>query len=129
LLVALSGAAGIVQAAPLPVLAPGAYLSGGVGEGGQQDMQATRDLYNLRLTFAEAGTGAYIAGVSVVIEPVGHGPLYGPFTDCGPLFHMVLGPGAWRVSVTHEGRTQTRIFRLGKGGATQATFYWPAPPT
>lgn len=85
--------AGAVPAglAPKPTLAPGSYVSGGIGQEGQTDMQVARDLYNLRLTFAEAGRGSYIADVTIMIEPVGAGGAsYGPFADCGPLLRRAL---------------------------------------
>jgi hypothetical protein len=122
---ALQGSPALARTPPWPTLAPGAYVSGGIGEEDQQDMRVTRDLYNLRLTFAEVGTGAYIAGVTVTIEPAGPGATYGPFADCGPLFHMVLSPGVYRVNATYAGITLTRTVRVGKG-ATLGTFYWPA---
>lgn len=109
---------------PRPVLAPGSYVSGGIGEQGQQDIHLTSDLYNLHLTFAEIGTGAYIAGVTVVVDPVGRGARYGPFVDCGPLFNIVVQPGAYRVTATNAGVTLSRNFQVGKA-ATLGTFYWP----
>jgi phage shock protein PspC (stress-responsive transcriptional regulator) len=111
--------------APQPTLAPGSHVCGGIGEQGQMDMSVTRSLYNLRLTFAEAGTGAYVTGVAVVIAPVGRGEPYGPFDDCGPLLNVVVSPGAYRVSATYGGVTVTRTLHVGKG-ATTGTFYWPA---
>jgi hypothetical protein len=68
---ALQGSFALARTAPWPTLAPGSYVSGGIGEEGQLDMRVTRDLYNLRLTFAQVGTGAYVAGVTVTIEPTG----------------------------------------------------------
>lgn len=124
---AFQGGTVLSRPAPQPTLAPGSYASGGIGEQGQSDMRVTRDLYNLRLTFAEVGTGAYVAGVSVMIEPVGRGMPYGPFADCGPLFHVVLSPGVYRVYATYAGVTQAKTFRVGKG-ATNGTFYWPFQP-
>lgn len=124
---AFPGSTLLAGPAPQPTLAPGSYATGGIGEGGQSDMVVTRDLYNLRLTFAEVGTGAYIAAVSVMIEPVGHGASYGPFADCGPLFHIVLAPGDYRVNATYAGVTLTKTVRIGKG-ATLSTFYWPFQP-
>lgn len=121
---AFSGCIAATRPAPQPTLAPGSYLSGGIGEQDRQDIRVTSDLYNLRLTFAENGTGAYVAGVTVVIEPIGQGAHYDPFVDCGPLFNVVVQPGAYRVAATYAGVTLTKIFRVSKG-ATLGTFYWP----
>ncbi|NDZ18430.1 hypothetical protein C7T35_07610 [Variovorax sp. WS11] len=107
------------------MLAPGAHASGGVSYEGQQEMQANQELYNLRLTFAEAQTGAYLAGVTVTIEPADKSAPLGPFTDCGPLFHVALSPGVYRVVASYAGLTRSKTIRVGKA-ATQATLYWPA---
>lgn len=128
MLLALQASASPVGMAPRPTLAPGSHACGGIGEQGRMDMSVTRDLYNLRLTFAEAGTGAYITGVAVVIAPVGRGEPYGPFADCGPLFNVVVSPGAYRINATYGGITLTRTLRVGKGATTSGTFYWPAQP-
>lgn len=109
-------------AAPV-VLAPGASTNGGIGNEEQQAMQVTRDLYNLRLTFAEARSGAYLTGVSVTIEGTGRAASFGPYRDTGPLFYVHLDPGAYRVSATYAGSTQTRTVRIERG-AVEAVFYW-----
>lgn len=124
-LIALQGTSAPALSTPLPVLAPGAHASGGVSYEGQQEMQANQDLYNLRLTFAEAQTGAFLAGVTVTIEPANKSAPLGPFTDCGPLFHVVLSPGVYRVIASYAGLTRSKTIRVGKA-ATQATLYWPA---
>ncbi|VTU21666.1 hypothetical protein [Variovorax sp. RA8] len=124
-LFALQGASGPALGTPLPVLAPGSHASGGVSFEGQQEMQANQDLYNLRLTFAEAQTGAYLAGVTVTIEPANKSAPLGPFTDCGPLFYVALSPGIYRVVASYAGLTRSKTIRVGKA-ATQATLYWPA---
>jgi hypothetical protein len=124
-LFALESGAEPAPAIPLPVLASGAHASGGISYEGQQEMQANQELYNLRLTFAEAQTGAYLAGVTVTIEPADKSAPLGPFTDCGPLFHVALRPGVYRVVASYAGLTRSKAIRVGKA-ATQATLYWPA---
>ncbi|MEJ8826545.1 hypothetical protein WKW80_31745 [Variovorax humicola] len=113
-------------AAVTPVLAPGSYASGGISAEGQQEMQVTRDLYNLRLTFAQARTGAFVAGVSVKVESVDrNGASFGPFLDCGPLLYIALRPGVYRITADYAGLTRSTIVRVG-AGAAHATLYWPA---
>ena len=68
MLLVLQGIAGSAIAAT-PVLAPGAYSSGGISDESRQEMLATRELYNLQATFAEARTGAYVAGVTIWSNP------------------------------------------------------------
>jgi len=120
LLQSAPGSAGAIS----PTLAPGAHATGGVSSEGREEMQTTQDLYNLRLTFAEARSGAYLAGVTVTIEPEGRGTSFGPFADCGPLFFMVLSPGVYRINATYGGVARSTTVRIGKG-ATRATLYWP----
>ena len=110
-----------------PLLAPGAHLSGGIGEEDQERMRLSQNLYNLRLTFAEAGTGAYLTGVDVLIEPLGPGRPFGPYKDCGPLLHVVLGPGPYRVRATYRGIDRTVDVRIAKG-TSASTLYWPILP-
>ena len=40
-----------------PLLPPGTYASGGISSEGRAEMRAIRNLYNLHLAFAQAGTG------------------------------------------------------------------------
>jgi hypothetical protein len=122
---ALQGSLGLV-AAPVgaQMLSPGSHASGGVSSEGQEEMRATRTLYNLRLTFAEAMTGAYVAGVVVTIQPAGEKTFFGPYIDCGPLFYVRLNPGSYTVNASYRGVTRTRTLHIGTG-ATEATLYWP----
>lgn len=117
----------LTPASASPLLRPGTHATGGVGEEDQHRMQLSRSLYNLRLTFAEAGTGAYLSGVDVVVEPLQPGPTYGPFKDCGPLLHVVLNPGAYRVRATYRGLVRTINVHIG-GEPAIATLYWPILP-
>src|SRR5215469_18628391 len=43
------------------------YISGGVGDEWQQQMESLRAQYNLHLLFAQRGTGAYFADLPVQI--------------------------------------------------------------
>lgn len=117
----------LMPAAASPLLRPGTHATGGIGEEDQHRMQLSHSLYNLRLTFAEAGTGAYLSGVDVVIEPLQPGPTYGPFKDSGPLLYVVLNPGAYRVRATYRGLARTINVRIGREAAI-ATLYWPILP-
>jgi hypothetical protein len=122
-------AGALAPAAASPLLPPGTHVSGGIGEEDQHRMQLSRSLYNLRLTFAEAGTGAYLSGVDVVVEPVETRRTDVPFAfkDCGPLLYVALNPGAYRVRATYGGLARTINVRIGREAST-ATLYWPIVP-
>lgn len=121
--------AGAAAAQPVtPVLGtPGAHASGGIGQEDQERMRLTQALYNLRIVFAEAGTGAYLADVEVTIAPIGPGPSYGPFREAGPLLYVVVKPGTYRIHATYGGLTRTADVKVGKGTAA-LTLYWPQTP-
>ncbi|MEJ8856893.1 hypothetical protein WKW79_20125 [Variovorax robiniae] len=117
---------GASASAVTPVLAAGTHASGGISAEGRQEMLAKKDLYNVRLTFAEAGTGAYVAGVTVRLESTDRkGVSFGPFADCGPLFYVALRPGLYRVSASYAGVTRQVDVRAG-AGAVHAVLHWPA---
>ncbi len=120
LLFAVQGSLALAASA-LPV--PGASLSGGIGSEEQRTMRAARDLYNLRLTFAVAGSGAFLAGIPVKIERLDRIRAFSPYRDSGPLLYVRLEPGTYRVSATYGGETQAKTVRIGNG-ATELVFYW-----
>lgn len=107
-----------------PVLAPGTHVSGGISEEERDDMRQKQGLYNLRLAFAESRTGAYLAGITLQIEPLDRRAPLGPYADCGPLFNVALAPGSYRVTAIYQGTARTKTVRVGNG-ATSATLYWP----
>jgi len=114
-------------APPRPVLVPGSHACGGIGDEERAAMDLSRDLYDLRLSFAESGTGAYVTGVFVMIDGVGGAPSFGPFPDCGPLLHVALPPGNYRVQARYAGITRAQMFRVRRG-PTLGALYWPAQP-
>lgn len=100
------------------------YLSGGVGSGEREAMQARKSEFNLRLGFAQQGTGDFMAGVQVAISDAKGAPLLSAASD-GPWFYVKLPPGSYKVSVEAEGRRQNRNFSIANGKATTLNFYWP----
>ncbi|OUM00922.1 hypothetical protein [Variovorax sp. JS1663] len=125
-LAALQPAASGAPFVDAPVLAPGTHASGGISEEDREEMRQKQGLYTLHLAFAEARSGAYLAGITLLIEPLDRGAPLGPYADCGPLFNVALRPGAYRVTAIYQGATRTKTVRVGKA-ATQATLYWPEP--
>ncbi|MFZ3117699.1 MAG: carboxypeptidase regulatory-like domain-containing protein [Variovorax sp.] len=120
----LALALGAAAMAALPGPMPGGFLNGGVGEEEQQAMQAERQKYNLRMTFASAGSGEFLAGIPVTIEGIDRAGEFGPYPDSGPLLWVRLEPGSYRVRATYEGNVQVKTVRIGKG-AVELVFYWP----
>jgi hypothetical protein len=100
------------------------YQSGGIGSEELDEMAKLGSQYNLRVQFAEAVTGAYVAGVVVTISRTDRGSEL-QFDDCGPLFYAVVDPGTYKITATYEGVTRSRTVQVGKG-VRQFTLYWPA---
>lgn len=121
------GGTGLVLAQPMSdiPLSPWFYLSGGVGADSQADMRARRGDYGLRLTFAERGTGAYVAGVAVSIQRIGGKESIGPLVDVGPLFYVRLQPGGYRVTANYQNTEKVWVVHIGRKPLDQVV-YWPA---
>lgn len=109
------------------VLSPGAYLSGGIGEEGRVAMLVERQHYSLRLTMALSGSGEYVSGAVVEIKREDKGgEVFGPYTDCGPLFYVRLPPGAYRVKASYAGETKEMRVQTTTRGVEQV-MYWSTP--
>ena len=103
----------------------GFHISGGIGEEGRAAMRAERKAYNLHLAFAQAGSGEYLSGVTVNIQPAGRKEALGPFEDTGPLLYVKLKPGHYRIQATYQGVTQTQSVDVG-AAAVDRVLYWRA---
>lgn len=104
----------------------GMHICGGVGQEDRNAMIAQRPKYNLRLTFAQAGTGEFITGVNVAIEAKGKvESTVEPFTDCGPMLFVKLKPGMYRITATYDGKSMSSLLRV-KAAGTDKVFYWAA---
>ena len=102
----------------------GMHISGGVGQEERNAMLAQRPKYNLRLTFAQAGTGEFVSGVKVAIEAKDKvESKVEPLTDCGPMLFVKLKPGMYRITATYEGKSMSSLLRV-KAAGTDKVFYW-----
>lgn len=116
LLAALAGQLTAEGAAPTGVPP---YLSGGIGLEEQEIFKNRAGQFNLRLFFAEAASGAYLAGVHVAIDNKA-GTRILDIDDAGPWFYATLPPGRYRITATFNGQAQARTVQVAAGrGATQ----------
>ena len=117
-----------LPAAEAPALTPqqqGAirFVSGGTSIDDRAVMHDLAKGYNMRLMFAVQPSGQYLADVGVTVADMHGKTLVNTIAD-GPLFYAELPPGAYRVSVTSEGRTQDRTIDVGATGGASQAFYW-----
>lgn len=102
------------------------YATGGVGTDEQEHLKTLeQEGYNLRLLFAEQGTGAYLADVGVMVRDASGRTVLDTLAD-GPALVAKLPPGHYEVTAERNGIRQTRTVTVGRGG--QVAFYWPAEP-
>ena len=103
-----------------------AYVSGGIGMEEREALQAAAKDYNLKLVFAEKGSGAYLADVKVVIAD-GRGVKRLDAESEGPWFLAKLPPGRYKVTAETGGRRLVQSATIGNKGRAELHFYWPAP--
>ncbi len=122
--IAVFGVSSVVWSAPVPRTENGvAYVSGGIGKGPQQSMQAMRNSYNLHVTFARKGTGDYLSDVKVVIlDSIGK-ELVSAISE-GPFFFAKLAPGKYSVSADYHGSKQVRPVDVEDNKTVSLYLYW-----
>lgn len=99
------------------------YVSGGSGLEERQALDEVAGDYNLKLVFAEKGSGAYLADVKLSIMSVKGQKILEAVSD-GPWFFVKLAPGRYRISAESEGQIQVQQAKVGGGRLTQLHFYW-----
>ncbi|WP_255371491.1 carboxypeptidase-like regulatory domain-containing protein [Cupriavidus sp. YR651] len=89
------------------------YVSGGNDEAGRLRMLDIAARFNVRLSMFNAGSGAPLGGATVVVAaPDGRRLLSAIAT--GPLFYILLQPGAYSLAVGYQGRDQMRDIVVGE---------------
>ena len=99
------------------------YVSGGVGSDSIQAMREIERGYNLRLMFAIAGSGEYLADVRVKLVDAKGRTVLDAVSD-GPYFFAKVPPGRYQVVAETEGDAKTRSVDISPSGAVSQSFYW-----
>lgn len=101
------------------------WVSGGIAEDELQEMRAVQGRYNLRLLFAVQGTGEYLADIPVrAVNAKGETVL--DAVSRGPMLFAKMPAGTYKVTVSSEGRAQSRSIGVPASGAASQSFYWPS---
>ena len=120
----LAGAADSSEPVLHPVTEDGiTYISGGNGLEERQALDEVAGDYNLKLVFAEQGSGAYLADVKLVIMNMKGQKILEAVSD-GPWFFVKLAPGRYKIAAESEGQSQVQQTKVGGGRLTQLHFYW-----
>lgn len=122
----LAGAA--AMAAPVAHQQNGiTYINGGVGQEEQTALKSQRADYNLLMTFANNGSGAFRSDVQVdIMDAKGAALLSVP--NAGPLFYAKLTPGTYRVNASAEGKTFKRTVKVGTA-SKELMLHWDKDAT
>lgn len=102
-----------------------AHISGGIGEGGMEQMKARESEYNLKLLLVNE-RGEYLADVKVTISD-SKGNIVLDTTTEGPVLLARLQPGSYHISATHVrlGKSMSRKMNIGRSGLASATIRFP----
>lgn len=98
------------------------FVSGGLGEEERTALRGMAADYNMQLMFALAGSGEYLADVTVKLVDAYGDTVLDAVSD-GPLFYARVPPGRYRITVASAGQSQTRSVEIDAHAASQA-FYW-----
>jgi hypothetical protein len=100
-----------------------ANVSGGIGASEQEELERIKSDYNLQLTFAVSGSGAFLAKVPVTITDTS-GQVVVEAVSAGPYFYARLPAGSYRVSAEHDSQVQARSVAVPATGAASEGFSW-----
>lgn len=99
------------------------YVSGGIGEGERDELNALSNQFNLRLLFAMQGSGNYLADIRVnILDSRGEAAL--STESNGPWFFAQLPPGTYTIEVSIPDQLQRQTARIEGGRQSQLNFYW-----
>jgi hypothetical protein len=122
----LAGA--VLSAAALEVRRDGdvQWVSGGVGTDEREEMLLALPDHNLKLLTAAQGSGAFLAGVRVVVRAAGGWTVLDTSLE-GPWLFARLPPGRYDLVATWGGQSQARSFTIPASGRRELFLYWAAP--
>ena len=100
------------------------YVSGGIGADDKEEMEATRQDYNFRLTFACPHSGQYLADIKVTVENTKSHEKIMDVVSGGPLFFAQLPDGKYNVTAEFEGTQQTKTITIHKNLPRGIVFYF-----
>lgn len=101
------------------------YVSGGIGEDSEAQLKAREKEFNLKLIFTLI-EGNYLADVGVRITDAAGKTVVEHVAD-GPFFLAKVPAGAYTVTATYSGKTQTRKVKVGERLHTEY-LRWPSNP-
>lgn len=102
-----------------------AYVSGGIGLEESERLKQMADKFSLQLVVSSR-QGAYLADTRVTIIGANNQKIFDMQIDA-PWLLIDLGPGAYKVMVSHAGMTQERNVTLVQGKREQIAVQFDVP--
>jgi len=99
------------------------YVTGGIGQRQQKAMQAIRQDYSLRLTFARPKSGNYLADIKVIIKNEKDDTVL-DVTSPAPLLFVKLPAGTYQVMADFEGKQQIKKAIIKEGHPRGLVYYF-----
>lgn len=102
------------------------YATGAVSNEDLQAVAGEKGRYNLWVTTAARGSGAYLSDAQVKICDAADAVVLETMM-VGPWLFVDLPAGSYRIETTFEGRTQQRTLRVGGNRTQQVIVYFDTP--
>lgn len=99
------------------------YVNGGIGEGQTRYMQSIAKNWPMRIMFSQLKANEFVAGVNLQITDRSNATML-QVDSAGPLTYVQLPPGAYRITATHDGQSQTRNVTVGRNNKSDVHFHW-----
>lgn len=103
------------------------YANGGFGLEEQEAMRNLASEFNLRLMFSTSTRGAFVANAALTVTDM-KGTAVFELAEAGPLTHVLLPSGKYRVSATYKGVTEMKTVSLVGKQPRNLYFRWKAEP-
>ncbi len=119
-----AGTSPIGWTAPQPAIPDGAvFVSGGVGDDEEGEMQRMAKDFNLRMQFALQKTGAYLSGVRVsVVDRKGNTLL--ETVSNGPCLFAKVPKGTYNITADYKGAVQKKAATVGAKTSVNLPLFW-----
>ncbi len=113
---------------PTPMTENGiSYMSGGVGDDELKQINSAAKDYDLKLTFATAKRGEFLADVNVEIQDLKGNKVLDATSD-GPIFLADLPKGTYKIKAESGDKTLEKKVVISGKKQVNSTFTWREQP-
>lgn len=102
------------------------FANGGVTVDELHDLADERQQYDLWVTTAAKGSGAFLSDVQVKITDAKKNVVLETLME-GPWLLVDLAPGKYTIEATFDGKSQKHTTSIAQGGHHQAILYFDTP--